>query len=352
VVVAVLATVGAAAAAAVGFGGRGSGPAAATDLPPATVQVTRQTMLDTDEELGDLGYGTPAVLAGRIAGVITKVPLAGDVISRGQQVYRVDNTPVLLMYGALAAYRALGPGDQGPDVKQVETNLQALGYRGITVDEKYTAATATAVKKWQKDLGLPQTGVMELGRVLFAPGVIRVDSVTLGVNQSAGGGEEVLKYTETTRQVTVHLEVAKQALAQKGAAVGVQLPNGKQVAARVERVYTVIQQSTGQQGGPPGQGSGAATTQIEARVSLGDPDAAAGIEAAVVTVVFTAAEHKDVLSVPIAALVALAQGGYGVEVVQGSTSHYVRVETGLFAGGRVEVSGGGLAEGTTVGVPR
>jgi len=55
--------------------------------------------------------------------------------------------------------------------------------------------------------------------------------------------------------------------------------------------------------------------------------------------VFTAAEHKDVLTVPIAALVALAEGGYGVEVVDGSTSHYVRVETGLFASGRVEVSG-------------
>ena len=57
------------------------------------------------------------------------------------------------------------------------------------------------------------------------------------------------------------------------------------------------------------------------------------------------------LTVPVAALLALAEGGYGVEVVDGSTSHYVAVETGLFAGGRVEVSGDGLAEGMTVGMP-
>jgi multidrug efflux pump subunit AcrA (membrane-fusion protein) len=86
-------------------------------------------------------------------------------------------------------------------------------------------------------------------------------------------------------------------------------------------------------------------------VSLADPDAAAGIEAAVVNVTFTAAERKDVLTVPIVALVALAEGGYGVEVVEGSRSLYVKVTTGLFANGRVEVTGEGLREGMTVGTP-
>ena len=58
------------------------------------------------------------------------------------------------------------------------------------------------------------------------------------------------------------------------------------------------------------------------------------------------------LTVPVAALVALAEGGYGVEVVDGRRTRYVAVETGLFAGGRVEVTGDGLAEGMTVGMPR
>jgi hypothetical protein len=205
-------------------------------------------------------------------------------------------------------------------------------------------ATATAVKRWQKNLGLTQTGQVELGRVLFAPGEIRIDTVTAGVNQSTGDGQEVLQYTGTGRQVTAQLQVSQQRLAREGAQVQIQMPDGKTVAGRVERVYTVIEQ--------PADSGSQAVTLIEAVVSLSDPTSAAGIEAAVVTVVFTAAEHKDVLTVPIAALVALAEGGYGVEVVEGTTTHYVSVQTGLFAKGRVEISGDGLREGATVGMPR
>jgi membrane fusion protein, multidrug efflux system len=340
---AVVLAVGAAVAAAVGFGGSGVRAPTAADLPPGTAQVIRQTMLDTDEEAGSLGYGPKTVVAGRMPGVVTKVPLAGDVITRGQPVYRVDNAPIVLMYGDVAAYRTLSAGVVGADVRQLEANLTALGYGGYPVDNTYTAATASAVRRWQKALGLTQTGQVELGRVLFAPDAIRVDTVTVGVNESTGDGHEVLQVTGTGRQITVDLEVGKQRLARKGVAVQVRLPDGKQVAGQVERVYTIIRQPTNQGDQPE--------TSIEAVVSLADPDAAAGIEAAVVDVTFTAAERKDVLTVPIVALVALAEGGYGVEVVEGSTTHYVKVTTGLFANGRVEVTGDGLREGMTVGIP-
>jgi peptidoglycan hydrolase-like protein with peptidoglycan-binding domain len=342
----VVLAVGAAAAAAggLGLGGRHAQAPAAAGLPPATAQVTRQTMVDTYEQSGDLGYGAKATLAGRIAGVVTKAPLAGDVVTRGQAAYRVDNTPVLLLYGEVAAYRTLGTAVVGADVRQLEENLKALGYGGFTVDSTYTSTTATAVRHWQRVLGLPSTGVVELGRVLFAPGAIRVDTVTAGVNQTTGGGDEVLQYTGTRREVTVLLEVSKQRLARKGAQVQIQLPDGRKVAGRVERVSTVVEQ--------PATPNAEPETRIEAIVALADPSAAAGIEAAVVNVVFTAAQRDHVLTVPVAALVALAEGGYGVEVVEGSATHYVPVETGLFAGGRVEIDGGGLREGMTVGMPK
>jgi membrane fusion protein, multidrug efflux system len=344
VVGAVVLVAGAATAAAIGLGGGGgAGVSSASDLPPGRAQVTRQTILDTDDVPGELGYGATTTLAGWIGGVVTKVPLAGDVVSRGQAIYRVNDTPVVLMYGEVAAYRPLASGTTGTDVRQLETNLRALGYSGFTVDNTYTAETATAVKRWQKSLGLPQTGQVELGRVLFAPGTIRVDSIAAGVNQQTGGGQEVLKYTGTGRQVTALLEVSQQRLARKGVAVQVRMPDGKMTAGTVERVSTVVEQ-------PADQGS-QPQTSIEAIVSLNDPNAAAGIEAAAVTVVFTAEEHKDVLTVPVAALVALAEGGYGVEVIEGSTTRYVAVQTGLFANGRVEITGNGLQEGTTVGMP-
>ena len=57
------------------------------------------------------------------------------------------------------------------------------------------------------------------------------------------------------------------------------------------------------------------------------------------------------LSVPIAALLARPEGGFALEVVAGGMSSVVPVKTGLFAAGRVEVSGDGIAEGMRVGVP-
>jgi len=62
--------------------------------------------------------------------------------------------------------------------------------------------------------------------------------------------------------------------------------------------------------------------------------------------------NEDVLAVPVAALLALPKGGFGVQVVDGDTTRIVAVKTGMFAAGQVEVSGRDVAEGVTVGVPK
>ncbi len=86
-------------------------------------------------------------------------------------------------------------------------------------------------------------------------------------------------------------------------------------------------------------------------MTVTDQRALGDLREAPVDVALTAGRRADVLTVPVAALVALAEGGYGVQVVDGGTSRFVAVETGLFADGRVEVSGAGLAAGLTVGMP-
>jgi hypothetical protein len=68
-------------------------------------------------------------------------------------------------------------------------------------------------------------------------------------------------------------------------------------------------------------------------------------------VAVVADQRKDVLTVPVAALLALAEGGYGVQVVEGSTTRIVAVQAGMFADGRVEISGTGIDAGTVVGMP-
>ena len=337
-VVGVLAVAGAATAATVGIGGAGTNTPTRSNLPPATSQITRQTLLDQEKENGTLGYGREASVANKLSGTITSLADTGAVVHRGEVLYRVDNLPVVLLYGTLPAYRALASGTKGPDVKQFEHELRSLGYTGFKVDETYDSKTATAVKKWQKTLGLTQTGTVEPGQVVYAAGEARVATQKVAIGDQAMPGSAVLTTTGTARVVTVKLNVSDQRLATKNATVKVDLPDGKRVDGAITNVTTVVDSS-----------ANSPTTKIEVTISLAT--AVEGFADAAVQVLFTADERKDVLTVPVAALLALAEGGYGVQVVEGGSTRIIAVETGLFSNGRVEVKGDGLTEGMTVGMP-
>jgi hypothetical protein len=217
--------------------------------------------------------------------------------------------------------------------------LAALGYTGVTVDGYYTAATAAAVWQWQHDLGLTPTGVLTPAEVVLAPARLRVASLTGHLGGPAAG--PVLTYTGTTRVVRVALDVALQRLARPGAAAAVTLPDATTVGGRIATVGAVATAGA----------SAADPATIAVTVTIARQAALGRLDLAPVTVKLTSARVNNVLTVPVAALVALAGGGYGVQVVTGSASHYVPVQLGMFGGGRVQVSGDGVAAGTRVGVP-
>lgn len=98
-----------------------------------------------------------------------------------------------------------------------------------------------------------------------------------------------------------------------------------------------------------GSGNGQATVQVTVRLT--DPGVAGVADQAPVTVSIVSAQAHGVLAVPVSALVALAGGGYAVEVVAGAGRVLVPVRTGLFASTLVQVSGPGLRTGQEVEVP-
>jgi peptidoglycan hydrolase-like protein with peptidoglycan-binding domain len=343
VAVAVLAAGGAAAMILPNRAGQ-AGDEATAELPPNTAKVTRQTLNDAQTVDGELGYGPTTTAVSRLPGTLTHLPGSGSQIDRGQALYKVDGQAVTLMYGPMPAYRALAVGTEGPDVKQLEENLSALGHTGFTVDGEYTSATATAVEQWQEKQGLTETGIVELGQVVFALGPVRVDSLEAGLGQPVAPGQKVLTHTSTTKAVTVALDVADQRLAKKDAAVRVTLPDNTPVNGRVAEVATVIEPGGGPDDDPQ--------TKVEVIVAIEDQKAADAYALASVQVTFTGDERENVLTVPVAALLALQEGGFGVEVVEGTATRYVPVRTGLFADGRVEISGDGIADGTVVGMPK
>jgi hypothetical protein len=277
---------------------------------------------------------------------LTWLPEEGATVSRGQPLCKVDNVPVPLLYGSLPFYRPLNlAAADGPDVRELEQNLHALGYGGFTVDDHFTQNTADAVESWQHDEGLPETGALKIGDAVVAAGAIRVGESTAQVGAQSAPGKPIYSYSSTTRTVTVPLPVSDQELAKAGADVTVVLPDNTTIPGTIATVGTVAQK-------PSGDGSSTAEATITVTVTLDRPDAAGSLDQAPVEVNFVSEQVKNVLTVPITALLALSGGGYGVQVVDGGTSHVVAVKTGAFSDTRVQVSGAGLREGQKVGVPQ
>jgi peptidoglycan hydrolase-like protein with peptidoglycan-binding domain len=332
-------------------GGRPAGGAGPAAGPAAsTARITRQTLLEAVTVPGHLGYGTPEPVTAKAAGTVTWLPAVGAVLRRGDVLLRADDQPVVLLYGPLPVYRPLGAGATGRDVAQLEANLVALGYRGFAVDRAFNQATAAAVKRWQHDLGLPETGTVDVTRVITAPGPIRVAGRAVRVGAPATG--DVLTATATSRVVTVAAPAAGSAWAAAGTPVTVVLPGGTAVRGTVAAVGSdaTAAAPTDESGTGTDPGT-AANATVPVTVTVADQRALGRLASTPVDVRYTAQERRDVLTVPVVALLAPADGGYAVEVVNGAGTRIVPVQTGLFAGGQVEVRGPGLAAGQTVRAP-
>jgi peptidoglycan hydrolase-like protein with peptidoglycan-binding domain len=334
----VVLTAGAVTAAALGLGGAGSPSTTPSTAAPATEAVARTTLTQSQDVNGVLGYGPQTTVTAAGGGMLTWLPPPGITLSRGSVVYRADDLPVVLFYGSLPLYRPLSYGTAGRDVRELERNLAALGYRGFTVDATFTAATATAVKRFQKDHGYAQSGVLDPATVVLAAGRVRVMSVAAHPGDHANG--PVLAYAATRRVITVELEVALQSLVHTGLKAVVTLPDASTVDGRVVEVGRVATQGDLQR--PP---------TIDVTVAVADQSRFGDLDQAPVVVSIVSAQADNVLTVPVVALVALAEGGYGVQVADAAGTHFVAVTLGMFGQGRVEISGPGIAESTHVVVP-
>ncbi|MEU4155240.1 peptidoglycan-binding protein [Actinoplanes sp. NPDC026670] len=326
-----------------------SAPVTQTPRALPTVFVQRTDLSAATRADGSLGYAGSFTVLGPGSGRITWLPAPGDVIGRGRAVFGVDGRAVPLLFGGTPFFRTLGSGvSRGSDVKILEQNLKTMGYGpDLTVDTRFTSATRAAIRRWQHDLGVTVTGTVSPKHVVVMPGPIRITSVDAVPSGPAAG--RVLTASGTGRQVTVPLPVASQQLAKPGAPVGIELPGGTSTTGRVTEVGTVATAETTNARSQTGLSTESAT--ITVRIGLDRPSDAGRLDGAPVTVAFTSEEHRDVLAVPVNALLAAADRGYTVEVVaDDGTVTAVPVTLGIFDGDLVEVAGA-LTEGTKVQVP-
>jgi peptidoglycan hydrolase-like protein with peptidoglycan-binding domain len=316
--------------------------------PVATATVERGTISAAESWDGTLEYGRPLTVKSGATGTVTRLVDQATTVERGDELYRVDERPVILLYGAVPMYRDLAPGVSGVDVRQLETNLAKLGYEGFTVDRAYTASTGAAVRAWQGDSGTERSGTVARRDVVFLPAGGRVDTLNVTVGDVVTPGASLLDITGNDQVVNFEGDLDDRERFDIGTKATVVLPGGAEIAGTVSAMRVVKVASRGS-----GEGLGGGATDSEAIVQVEvalarAPDELVGTP---VEVIVATDERADVLLVPVNALLALAEGGYGLEVVRDDgTAKIVRVDTGLFADGKVEVRGAGIAEGTVVGV--
>ena len=347
---------------------------AAQEPPVNTVNVVTGKLLAMVSVDGTLTYsaqsdGSPYSVINRAQGTYTKLPALGQVISQGQVLYRVNDSPVVLLYGSTPAYRTLSDGAAGADVAELKADLVALGYATPTqlspTSASFWSATTTAVEKLQAALGVTQTGALTLGEAVFEPTAVRVTTMSVQLGGDTQTGQTVMQATSTTRIVQVALGASQQTEVAVGDTVTITLPNNTTTPGVVSSIGAVATCPSGSgrsssSSAAPGTdtcssgNSGSTTPTITVDVTPSDPAATGTWDQAPVRVGITTASVPSALVVPVTALLAQSGGGYAVEVVGvGGTHHLVPVSLGLFddADGLVQVTGSGLAAGQKVVVP-
>ena len=163
--------------------GGASGPGG---YPSALTGVSRGPITALVRATGTLRYlaqpdGSPYTVVDRATGTLTALPAVGQVAQQGQVLYRVADTPVVLLDGTTPAYRALSQGDSGPDVRELNADLVALRYATRSQldpsSSYFSTSTAVALEKLQAKLGLNRTGTLPLGEAVFLPAPIRITAV-------------------------------------------------------------------------------------------------------------------------------------------------------------------------------
>jgi multidrug efflux pump subunit AcrA (membrane-fusion protein) len=345
------------------LGGRPSsaGTPTPTGVHTGSASVERTTIAERTQLTGSLGHVGSYTVTAPASGTLTRAPGIGQVVRQGQALYEVDGSPVILMYGQRPVWREMYWGmTDGPDVTQLQAALKAMGYGpDLTISDHFSQDTFFAICQWQEAVGLPVTGTVPLGQVVFLPHAIRITSQSVLLGASVQSDSTVEAGTSDQQAVIVQLPTADLPTTQVGNSVMILLPDGHtQIQGRVAAIGAAATSSTSSSDSTSSSGSsstGSSTgDQSTAQVTITVKGSIPGfIDQAQVQVFISTQVAQGVLAVPIVALRALPTGEYQVAVVNGHQTQEVPVTVGLFddIAGLAQVSGPGLAAGEHVEVP-
>lgn len=294
-------------------------------------------------------------------GIVDSLAPVGSAVDTGTVLFTQAGWPVVASVGDVAALPvlardlSLGVGS-GADVEMLERVLAAGGFDAsgaLVVDDEFDQATADAVLAWIASLGVPSDVteaddvVVPAGTIVTVPAGLSVVATAMTAGEDVASDRPVMTLGAVTRLVEATVSVGDSDF-ELGASVDVEFPDGTVLDGAVVDVDTVL---TTEPNGDTG-----AVAEIGVAVDGVVPALFEQFVEVPLDILVPGESALQTLAVPVSALVALAEGGYAVEVVvdaggETATTRLVAVETGLFADGLVAVDSDGLAEGDEVVVP-
>lgn len=316
--------------------------AAASRQAPAlaypVAKVRRQVLADVirvrcDPTSTQVQVAAPRLAPGRPAVVTTVGATRGRAVKTGDLLTVVSGVPVVAVVTSVPFYRDLGPGDRGPDVLALERSLVAAG-RLRAANESFGRDTAAALAVLHRAGGSATRGLggrLRLNSTVSVPGEMTVAQVMVGVGQVVDPKAPLMVLAGAGNALSCRMP------AQVGLSVGQTLAVEGNDGGRPREV---VVRSVGEPDQDTSQGEA-----VLAPSDAGEPVAGGSV---VIPITVT---PSPVLTVPMAALWTSADGKFSVRRLRGDGTgdgDAVGVQVGHVAGGHVEVSGAGLAEGQTV----
>ncbi len=303
-------------------------PAPAVDDEGVTAVAVRQGTVGQTFSLNTSATWTAGTVGrNRAAGTVTSVWLrSAATVRSGTRLYAVNLRPVVAISGSTPMFRDLTVGAEGPDVRQLERLLVGRGYLSAA-DRRFTAATAAAVKRWQRSIGTKPDGVIGLGDVVFVrslPARLGLDkAISTGVQLS--GGEKIRAFDEPRFVIRTSREQATRMTT--GSRVEITGPGGQEWTAKVARTRSTNDDNYEVDLAPAGR-----LTSICAADCDQIPTSGQTLLVAVIEVV----KPTSGLIVPAAAVITNASGATMVVLTDGTR---IPVNVKVTAGGQSVITG-------------
>jgi len=184
----------------------------------------------------------------RAVGVVTGVDTdSGDEVGQGSVLYSVDLRPVVVAQGEVPAFRSLTTGTEGADVTQLQQMLAARGHYSGALDGKVGGSTVAAIKRWQQQLGIPATGVVETGDVIFVPILptrVSLDDAIIFRGATLAGDEEAVNSLPPAPMFSMPVTEAQAMMIPTGSQVEITSPDGTTWVGAAARQITEAATST------------------------------------------------------------------------------------------------------------